>query len=430
MEQVVSPALASVFAEAEGGAPGEGWAIGEGAVAMDGGPAAALSPNDLLNQLLGYCSGGAHVNAGAATTPQAGGSHSQLTSPASALQCTMLRSESTPVMALTSPTSKRRDSDTSSAIVVKEVTPLWLRASATEKYLLLVDNETGDVLMPLFYMKSVFEANYSRKLSTLKHRKVVVPPAVAWLEDGAGVPHWQWAFESPPHLKAIVRQELGEEIMPQGHLRLVLATIVYNAMAQKAALRALPLFHALSTAMRASTYNPLLTHPPAEPAPAAEPSPAALPLFRGPWDLAAMARKYIVRLRDPDDGEAVGAKRSRSLYAAEAAPAAAGQADGSAGFGQASAEAAAALSPGASECRAAAECRALLLRLVERYDKQLRTMDDELALVKTCILQLYTGRQLGPPTPPSHSMPAPAPTAAVHVFTSTPGGPGTATKLF
>ena len=50
----------------------------------------------------------------------------------------------------------------------------------------------------------------------------------------------------------------------QGHLRLVLATIVYNAMAQKACMRSLPLFCALSAAMRASTYSPLLTHPPAD----------------------------------------------------------------------------------------------------------------------------------------------------------------------
>lgn len=93
-------------------------------------------------------------------------------------------------------------------------------ACAGARYLLLVDNETGDVLMPLFYMKSVFEANYSRKLSSLKHRKVVVLPDAPWLgPDGAGVPHWQWAFESPPHLKSVVRQELGEEIMPQARLR-------------------------------------------------------------------------------------------------------------------------------------------------------------------------------------------------------------------
>ena len=52
---------------------------------------------------------------------------------------------------------------------------------------------------------------------------------------------------------------------------------------------------------------------------------------------------------------------------AEAAAAAGqvGQADGII-----TAEAAAMASPGASDCRAAAECRALLLRLVERYDKQ------------------------------------------------------------
>lgn len=57
----------------------------------------------------------------------------------------------------------------------------------------------------------------------------------------------------------------------QGHLRLVLAAIVYNAMAQKAGLRLLPLFRALSAAMRASTYDPLLIHPPADPTAKAEP---------------------------------------------------------------------------------------------------------------------------------------------------------------
>lgn len=49
----------------------------------------------------------------------------------------------------------------------------------------------------------------------------------------------------------------------QGHLRLVLAPIVYNAMAQKACLRALPLYRALRRVLRASTYDPLLHHPPA-----------------------------------------------------------------------------------------------------------------------------------------------------------------------
>ena len=50
----------------------------------------------------------------------------------------------------------------------------------------------------------------------------------------------------------------------------MLAAIVHNAMAQKACLRALPLFRALAAAMRASAYSPLLTHPPAEASPKAE----------------------------------------------------------------------------------------------------------------------------------------------------------------
>ena len=50
----------------------------------------------------------------------------------------------------------------------------------------------------------------------------------------------------------------------QGHLRLVLLPIVYNAMAQKENLRALPLFAALQRAMRASSYECLLRHPPAD----------------------------------------------------------------------------------------------------------------------------------------------------------------------
>ena len=51
----------------------------------------------------------------------------------------------------------------------------------------------------------------------------------------------------------------------QGHLRLILLPIVYNAMAAKESLWKLPLFIALQQAMRASTYNKLLRHPSAEP---------------------------------------------------------------------------------------------------------------------------------------------------------------------
>ena len=51
----------------------------------------------------------------------------------------------------------------------------------------------------------------------------------------------------------------------QGHLRLILLPIVYNAMAAKENLRTLPLFVALQKAMRASTYDKLLRHPSTEP---------------------------------------------------------------------------------------------------------------------------------------------------------------------
>lgn len=56
-------------------------------------------------------------------------------------------------------------------------------------------------------------------------------------------------------------------IMAQGHLRLILLPIIYNAMAAKENLRALPLFTALHQAMRASTYDCLLRHPSTQPIP-------------------------------------------------------------------------------------------------------------------------------------------------------------------
>ena len=54
------------------------------------------------------------------------------------------------------------------------------------RYLLLEDGETGDVLLPLVYMKAVFEANYSRKLASLKHRLVPTPPAGAVAASASG----------------------------------------------------------------------------------------------------------------------------------------------------------------------------------------------------------------------------------------------------
>ena len=47
-----------------------------------------------------------------------------------------------------------------------------LAPPASSRYLLLEDPETGDVLMPLIYLKAIFQANYSRKLAAMKHRQV------------------------------------------------------------------------------------------------------------------------------------------------------------------------------------------------------------------------------------------------------------------
>ena len=105
------------------------------------------------------------------------------------------------------------------------------------RYLLLEDGDTGDVLMPLIYMKAVFEANYSRKLSSLKNRLVVIPSDQ---ELSVGRPntylYWQWAFESPPNVKLLVRQELGEEDTPQviHLLRVPYAMLIYTFLQRTA----------------------------------------------------------------------------------------------------------------------------------------------------------------------------------------------------
>ena len=116
---------------------------------------------------------------------------------------------------------------------------------------------------------------------------------------------WQWAFESPPNLKIVVRRALGDVRAPTGHMRLVVAPIVYNAMAARPAARATPLFGALEAALRASTYWPLLLHGDvvggsdsdgAACLPAADP-----PLFAGPRDFEATAAKYMTAVRDSLD---------------------------------------------------------------------------------------------------------------------------------
>ncbi len=83
------------------------------------------------------------------------------------------------------------------------------------RYLLIEDQETGDVVMPLISLKPVFEANYSRKLSGLKHRLVAAPAGsalAAACPPGAAL-YWQWAMEAPASIKQAIRQELGAENM-------------------------------------------------------------------------------------------------------------------------------------------------------------------------------------------------------------------------
>ena len=208
--------------------------------------------------------------------------------------------------------SKRSAADANSGnpanIQLDNVNTIWLEASPTERYLLLEDPETGDVLMPLIYMKHVLEANYSRKLASLKHRLVNVPPAGP-LSKQEGLLYWQWAFESPHSVKVIVRKEIGEAT-PQGHLRLVLIPIVYNALAGRADLRTTPLFRTLHRAVRVSTYWPLLRPIPASALAeldadswisSAGPMPPVL--FRGPRVLETTAMKYMFMFKDQEEME-------------------------------------------------------------------------------------------------------------------------------
>ena len=94
------------------------------------------------------------------------------------------------------------------------------------------------MLMPLIYMKSVFEVNYSRKLSGLKNRLVVLPSDQ---ELSVGRPtaylYWRWAFESPPNVKLLVRQELGEEKTPQASQALTSHTVQSEGISMAACVK-------------------------------------------------------------------------------------------------------------------------------------------------------------------------------------------------
>ena len=57
---------------------------------------------------------------------------------------------------------------------------------------------------------------------------------------------------------ATAANPIARLLCPQGHLRLVLLPIVYNALAQREDLHSHPLFQALHRTLRPSTYWPLL----------------------------------------------------------------------------------------------------------------------------------------------------------------------------
>lgn len=79
-----------------------------------------------------------------------------------------------------------------------------------DRYLLVEDSETGDVLMPLFYLKKIFNANYSRKLANLQNRLVQQPAGVDFgRPDTVRHLYWLCGLESPPNIKDLVRKKLG-----------------------------------------------------------------------------------------------------------------------------------------------------------------------------------------------------------------------------
>lgn len=189
-------------------------------------------------------------------------------------------------------------------IALEQVRCFWLSTDSShdDKYLLIEDKETGDILIPLIYMKSILEANYSRKLAALKNREVKVPQDSS-LHERQGLLFWHWAFECPQPIKRLVRDHLGET-KPQGHLRLVLLPIVYNAMASKEELHGHPLFKPLHRAMKRSSYWPLLTRSLVENLSEDEDKDdSSEKLFDGPKVVEKTALKYMFMFESVEDME-------------------------------------------------------------------------------------------------------------------------------
>lgn len=205
-------------------------------------------------------------------------------------------------------TSLKRRHDTGSTsgnpanISLEHVRCFWLSADSSneDRYLLVEDTETGDVLIPLIYMKTILEANYSRKLAALKNREVQVPPEAS-LREKQGLLFWHWAFECPQAIKKVVRDYLGET-KPQGHLRLVLLPIVYNAMASREELQTHPLFKPLHDAMQASSYWPLVIKPSLVNI-SEDVVDGGGKLFDGPKEVEKTAQKYMFMFESIEDVE-------------------------------------------------------------------------------------------------------------------------------
>ena len=92
--------------------------------------------------------------------------------------------------------------------------PSWHAAAPTTwewcRYLLLIDQDTGDVLTLLLYTHELFGTNYSRKLATLKYSAVTLPPDCDELNCGDSGLYWTQAFESPRHIKTLVKQAMPD----------------------------------------------------------------------------------------------------------------------------------------------------------------------------------------------------------------------------
>ena len=83
------------------------------------------------------------------------------------------------------------------------------------RYLLLEDLETRDVLMPLVFMKELFDKNYSRRLKNEKLRVVELDGSAGLKAYETGQLLWRPAFESSKGVKVAVCKALGETEIPQ-----------------------------------------------------------------------------------------------------------------------------------------------------------------------------------------------------------------------